>query len=62
MPGIPASWQVYFQVDDTDASVETATKLGGSVMSPPVDIPPGRFAVLADPQGAVFHVIKMNPT
>ena len=26
----------------------------------PMDIEPGRFAVLADPQGAVFNVIKMN--
>jgi predicted enzyme related to lactoylglutathione lyase len=61
MPGIPPSWQVYFQVDDADATAEQTKKLGGSVMSPPMDIPPGRFAVLADPQGAVFQIIKMNP-
>jgi predicted enzyme related to lactoylglutathione lyase len=30
------------------------------VLSPPMDIEPGRFAVLADPQGAVFMVIKMK--
>ena len=29
-------------------------------MAPPMDIEPGRFAVLADPQGAMFSVIKMN--
>ena len=27
---------------------------------PPTDIPPGRFAVITDPQGGVFHVIKLN--
>jgi predicted enzyme related to lactoylglutathione lyase len=26
-----------------------------------MDIPPGRFAILQDPQGAVFGVIKSNP-
>jgi predicted enzyme related to lactoylglutathione lyase len=61
MPGIPPAWTVYFAVDDTDATVEKVKKLGGAVMMEPVDIPPGRFAVVADPQGAVFQVIKLNP-
>jgi predicted enzyme related to lactoylglutathione lyase len=60
MPGMPTVWGIYFAVDDTDATVAKATSLGGSVMSPPMDIEPGRFAVLADPQGAVFMVIKMK--
>ena len=60
MPGIPPMWGIYFTVDDTDASVEKAKSLGGAVMNGPTDIEPGRFAVLADPQGAVFNVIKMN--
>jgi predicted enzyme related to lactoylglutathione lyase len=59
MPGIPSVWGIYFAVDDTDATVATAKANGGSVIAPPTDIPPGRFAVLADPQGAVFNVIKM---
>ena len=25
------------------------------------DIPPGRFAVVADPQGAAFAVMNFNP-
>jgi uncharacterized protein len=61
MPGIPPSWQVYFSVDDTDATVEKAKQRGGSLINGPLDIPPGRFAVLSDPQGAVFHVIRTNP-
>jgi predicted enzyme related to lactoylglutathione lyase len=56
---VPAYWSVYFAVGDTDATVADATKLGATVMVPPTDIPPGRFAVLSDPAGAVFAVIKM---
>jgi len=57
---VPAHWLVYFAVADTDATVAKAQELGGSVMVPPVDIPPGRFAVIADDKGATFAVIKMN--
>jgi hypothetical protein len=57
---VPAHWLVYFTVEDTDASVSKAQELGGTVMVPPTDIPPGRFAVVADPQGGAFAVIKME--
>jgi predicted enzyme related to lactoylglutathione lyase len=60
MPGIPPMWGIYFAVADTDATVEKAKSLGGSVIAEPMDIEPGRFAVLADPQGAMFSVIKTN--
>jgi predicted enzyme related to lactoylglutathione lyase len=60
MPGIPPVWTIYFATDDTDATVEKATSMGGTVFQPPTDIEPGRFAVLADPQGAMFNVIKMK--
>ncbi len=56
---LPNHWMVYFSVDDVDAVAARCTELGGSVMVPPEDIPPGRFAVLNDPQGAVFSIIKM---
>jgi uncharacterized protein len=58
---VPAHWLVYFGVDDTDATVSKATELGATTLMPPTDIPPGRFAVLSDPDGAAFAVIKMNP-
>ena len=58
---VPAHWLVYFGVDDTDASVSKATELGATTVVPPTDIPPGRFAVLSDPDGATFAVIKMSP-
>jgi hypothetical protein len=57
---VPAHWLVYFAVDDTDATASTAAGLGATTFVPPTDIPPGRFAVLADPEGAVFAVMKMN--
>ncbi len=57
---VPPHWLVYFGVEDTDASVATAAGLGAATLVPPTDIPPGRFAVLADPDGAAFAVIKMQ--
>jgi uncharacterized protein len=58
---IPPHWMIYFAVADCDATSAQAEKLGGSVSIPPTEIPPGRFAVLGDPQGAYFAVIKNNP-
>jgi predicted enzyme related to lactoylglutathione lyase len=61
MPGIPSMWTIYFSVDDTDKTVDKIKKLGGNVMNGPTDIPPGRFAVVTDPQGAMFNIIKFAP-
>ncbi len=57
--GLPPHWLPYFAVRDTDKTVAKATELGGAVMAPAMDIEQGRFAVLADPFGATFAVIKM---
>jgi hypothetical protein len=57
-PGVPNHWHVYFGTDDADAAAATATEQGGTVAVPPFDTPVGRIAVLGDPQGAVFSVIK----
>ena len=45
---------------DADAAVAKVAELGGSVMMGPTDIEPGRFAVVADPSGAVFSVIALK--
>jgi len=58
---VPANWLTYFAVEDTDATVAKLKELGGSVNMEPIDIMPGRFAVVSDPFGAVFAVIKPNP-
>jgi predicted enzyme related to lactoylglutathione lyase len=53
--GAPPHWLAYIATTDVDATVKQAQKLGGKVLREPMDIPTvGRFAVLADPQGAVF--------
>ncbi len=55
---IPANWLVYFTVEDADAAVEKVQSGGGSVMNGPIDIPVGRFAVVADRFGAAFAVMQ----
>lgn len=55
---VPPHWLVYFTVADTDAAVEKARSGGGEVRMEPIDIPIGRFAVLADQFGAVFAVMQ----
>jgi predicted enzyme related to lactoylglutathione lyase len=61
--GAPPSWMAHIETDDVDATAKKAEKLGGKVQHPPTDIPTvGRFAVLTDPQGAVFAIFKpLNP-
>jgi predicted enzyme related to lactoylglutathione lyase len=55
-------WLVYFAVDDSDRTVRKASGMGATVMVPPTDIPNiGRFAILNDPQGADFAIIRMEP-
>ncbi|HEU0044178.1 VOC family protein [Sphingomonas sp.] len=59
--GMPAAWLGYVGVDDVDAMAKSVTDGGGAVHMPPADIPGvGRFALVADPAGAVFYV--MAPT
>jgi predicted enzyme related to lactoylglutathione lyase len=55
--GAPPHWIAYVAVPDVDATVGRVGELGGGVLHPPTDIPTvGRFAVIADPQGAVIAV------
>jgi hypothetical protein len=57
--GFPPHWMGYTVVEDADTAAEKARSLGGKVYQAPWDIPSvGRVAVLGDPQGAVFAVIK----
>ncbi len=60
---VPPHWGVYFSVEKCDAAAEKIKSLGGSILSPPMDIPEvGRFAVASDPQGGHFNVIELlNP-
>ncbi len=57
--GARPCWVGYVGVDDVDAFVGRVTKAGGKVHVPPTDIPNiGRFAMVTDPQGAVFNLFK----
>jgi predicted enzyme related to lactoylglutathione lyase len=55
---VPAAWNVYFAVTDTDAAVAKVTDLGGRLVQPIQDTPYGRIGVVADNHGAVFSLIK----
>lgn len=62
MGPMPPSWGIYFAVEDVDATFQKATSLGARAYVPPMDIEKvGRFATLADPQGAAFSIIKLVP-
>lgn len=55
---VPPHWAPYFTVANCDASIVKAKELGGQVIAPPMDVPVGRFAGIADPQGAVFSIFQ----
>jgi uncharacterized protein len=56
-------WMGHVAVDDVDATAALAKQQGGAVHREPTEIPGvGRFAVLADPQGAVLCVFKPSMT
>jgi predicted enzyme related to lactoylglutathione lyase len=46
------AWGISFSVSDADQAAARAQSLGGTVVLPPMDIPIGRFTVVADPAGA----------
>jgi uncharacterized protein len=62
MGPVPPNWLPYYGVGDADAIVAKAKSLGGSIRLEPKDIPNvGRLAIIADPQGAMFAIIKTVP-
>lgn len=57
----PPSWLIYFATDNTDAAVDEVVRLGGNVIRPAWDTPYGRMAIVTDPEGARFAVMKPGP-
>jgi predicted enzyme related to lactoylglutathione lyase len=57
---VPAHWMTYFSVEDAEGAMEKVKSGGGQVMFGPVDIPVGRFAMVADPWGAAFAVVRLS--
>lgn len=61
--GTPPHWLIYIGTPNVDATAEHAQRLGARVVKAASDIPNvGRFAVLADPQGATFALYTPGPT
>lgn len=58
--GVPAHWMTYFAVADAEEAVAKVESGGGAVQFGPVDIPVGRFAMVTDPAGAAFAVIRLS--
>ncbi|MFD5867887.1 VOC family protein [Corynebacterium sp. NPDC060344] len=58
--GVPSHWQVSFAVEDADATVAKVLELGGTTMMEAQDSPHGRYAVVADPQGAPFGIVELG--
>jgi predicted enzyme related to lactoylglutathione lyase len=57
--GASPIWLGYIAVDDVDRSVESITKAGGQLQMPAMDIPHvGRLAMVTDPQGVPFYVMR----
>jgi hypothetical protein len=58
-PHAPPHWLIYFQTSDCDGSVSKAQEHGATIHLPPMSLPNvGRFAVVADPQGASFALFE----
>jgi uncharacterized protein len=53
----PSNWLPYFGHEDVDRLAAEIDGLGGRLYSGPVRVPSGSFAVLGDPQGAVFAAL-----
>jgi predicted enzyme related to lactoylglutathione lyase len=60
--GARPTWLGYIYVDNVDQALAAIEQAGGKALMPPTDIPNvGRIAMVADPQGAPFYVMKPIP-
>lgn len=56
-PDNVCAWNTYIRVAEADVATSAVRAAGGEVLVAPCDAPPaGRFAVVADPTGAVFSL------
>jgi predicted enzyme related to lactoylglutathione lyase len=59
---VPPNWTGYVAVDDVDETASQFEEAGGQIRREPQDIPGvGRFAVVADPHGAVLCIMAPQP-
>ena len=57
---IPSQWAAYFNVENLEDSMAKVKALGGKTMTDAIEIDPGRFATIMDPQGAVLTIMEVN--
>jgi len=59
--GAKPIWLGYVGSDDVDATVSRIEAKGGKALMPAFDIPQGRIAMVTDPQGNPFYIMKPIP-
>ena len=59
-PEIPVNWSVYFNVENLADSMEKVKALGGKVLMEPIEVDPGPFTTILDPQGATLTLIQLR--
>jgi hypothetical protein len=59
---MPKGWLPYARVEDMDACLASATRLGGTVVREKAAVPrTGWYAVIADPEGNLFAAFQPDP-
>jgi predicted enzyme related to lactoylglutathione lyase len=59
----PPFWAMYVAVPNFEEAVSHIKRLGGSELSPVIDVPTvGRMQMMTDPQGASFYILQPSPT
>lgn len=57
--GVPPHWLIYFKVANCRIAAERIKELGGTVLSQPMTMEKvGKWAIVTDPQGAVFSIFE----
>ena len=59
--GARPCWLGYIAVDDVDNAAAAIVADGGKLQMPAMEIDVGRFAMVTDPQGAPFYLMKPKP-
>lgn len=59
--GARPGWLGYLDTPDVDAAITAIKADGGAVHMPATDLPVGRIAMVSDPQGAPFYIMKPIP-
>jgi predicted enzyme related to lactoylglutathione lyase len=60
---MPPFWAMYVAVPKLEDAVTDIKRLGGSELSPVIEVPKvGRMQMMKDPQGAAFYIIQPSPS